>query len=393
MARGRRQAARERRRRAQRSAVAARTETVRSQAQPVGLVLPLPLPGRLPSAEVDTSLETPGRALGAVRELVELQHRAQLALSEQVALAHRHGANWVEIGEALGVTRQAARQRFGQRLAMMTAPGQTGSHRFPDCSPIDTALTSGAVLHTCGSPMTVATGTLTAMTTTALLGSLLDRVLYRYSDVDRLLGLSAGTARRWVDGYTRAGRSYDPVLRATRTGAEVVTWGEFVECRLLAEYRDADVSLQRLRPAVQRLRDEFGPYPLAHARPLLSVEGRELVREVQDELDISDEIHLVVVRDGQLLLSDGIERFRQRVVWQDDLATALVPQETAPSVRIDPEHAFGWPSIRNVRTDAIAEDYRAGLGAEEIASLYELPLASVEDAIRYELTARRPQAA
>jgi uncharacterized protein (DUF433 family) len=182
-------------------------------------------------------------------------------------------------------------------------------------------------------------------------------------------------------------------LRATRTGAEVVTWGEFVECRLLAEYRDADVSLQRLRPAVQRLRDEFGPYPLAHARPLLSVEGRELVREVQDELDISDEIHLVVVRDGQLLLSDGIERFRQRVVWQDDLATALVPQETAPSVRIDPEHAFGWPSIRNVRTDAIAEDYRAGLGAEEIASLYELPLASVEDAIRYELTARRPQAA
>lgn len=218
--------------------------------------------------------------------------------------------------------------------------------------------------------------------------SLLDRELYAFADVDRLLGLTPGTGRRWIDGYARGGRTYDPVLRERRTGRDVVTWGEFVECRLLAEYRDARVSLQRLRPAIQRLRQEYGAYPLAQARSLLSVEGRELVREVQDEAGLSDEIQLVIVRDGQLILSDGAERFSKRVQWAGDIATALVPQQTAPSVRIDPDHAFGQPAVRNVRTDAIAEDYRAGLGVEEIASLYELSPGAVQDAIRYELTAR-----
>jgi len=33
--------------------------------------------------------------------------------------------------------------------------------------------------------------------------SLLDRAIYSYADVDRLVGLPAGTARRWLNGYER----------------------------------------------------------------------------------------------------------------------------------------------------------------------------------------------
>lgn len=110
--------------------------------------------------------------------------------------------------------------------------------------------------------------------------SILDLPIYSFADVDRLVGLSAGTARRWIDGYERAGVAYPPVLRPEPTGDEDVTWGEMVEARLLAEFRHRRVSLQRLRPAVQRLREEFGPYPLAMARPLLDLTGRELVRRV-----------------------------------------------------------------------------------------------------------------
>jgi hypothetical protein len=42
--------------------------------------------------------------------------------------------------------------------------------------------------------------------------------------------------------------------------------------------------MHRLRPALVRLREEFGEYPLAHARPFLDVEGRKLVRHVQREV-------------------------------------------------------------------------------------------------------------
>lgn len=43
------------------------------------------------------------------------------------------------------------------------------------------------------------------------------------SRVDQLLALNAGTAPRWIDGYTRGGRAYPPVIRSRRTGDELVT--------------------------------------------------------------------------------------------------------------------------------------------------------------------------
>lgn len=41
----------------------------------------------------------------------------------------------------------------------------------------------------------------------AIASSLLDRAIYSYADVDRLVGLHAGTARRWLEGYERLARS------------------------------------------------------------------------------------------------------------------------------------------------------------------------------------------
>lgn len=133
---------------------------------------------------------------------------------------------------------------------------------------------------------------------------LLGREIYSFSDVDRLIGLSPGTGRRWIDGYRRGGRSYDPILRSQSTGSDRVTWGEMVESRLVAQFRDQSVSLQRLRPAIERLRYEFGEYPLAMARPLLDVAGRELVMKVQTDLALDRSLQLVVVRDGQLVLTE-----------------------------------------------------------------------------------------
>ncbi len=145
--------------------------------------------------------------------------------------------------------------------------------------------------------------------------SLLERAIYSYADVDRLVGLRAGTAKRWLEGYTRLGQFYDPVLRPEPAGCDSVTWGEMVEARLLAEFRDMDVPVQRMRPAIVKLREEFGRYPLAHARPFLDVDGRELVKVVQEQVGLERRLQLVVVRDGQYLLTDAAERFRSTVEY------------------------------------------------------------------------------
>jgi uncharacterized protein (DUF433 family) len=217
--------------------------------------------------------------------------------------------------------------------------------------------------------------------------SLLERAIYSYADVDRLVGLYSGTARRWLEGYERTGRFYDPLLRPEPHGGDAVTWGEMVEARLLAEFRSRDVPVQRLRPAIVQLRKEFGPYPLAHARPLLDEEGRELVRVVQEQVGLELSLQLVVVRNGQLVLAETAERFRSAVEYDGDVAGRLKPDVRTPDVVMDPQRAFGQPAIRNVRTESLAEDYRAGTSREELAELYDLTTEQVDEAIRFELIA------
>ena len=90
--------------------------------------------------------------------------------------------------------------------------------------------------------------------------TLLDRDVYSMNQVDRLLDLSSGTATRWIDGYSRRDRRYEPLVRVASTGSELVTWGEFVEARLISEYRRQGVSVFRMR-----LGDHGPPRAVRHA--------------------------------------------------------------------------------------------------------------------------------
>lgn len=222
--------------------------------------------------------------------------------------------------------------------------------------------------------------------------SLLDRRVYGLSDVDRLLALPSGTARRWIDGYDRGGVHYPPVVRPERTRDEEVTWGEFVETRLLAEFRTRGASMHRLRPAVVRLREEFGRYPLAHARPFLDVDGRELVRHVQQEVGIAGHEMLVVVRSGQAMLSAPVKSFVDDLQYVGDTdreANAVVPVQFGGLVTLDPLHQYGRPVVRAVPTEVVAEQFRAGESTETIANLFDLTVAQVEQALRFELSLAR----
>jgi uncharacterized protein (DUF433 family) len=223
---------------------------------------------------------------------------------------------------------------------------------------------------------------------------LLSRPVYGVGQVDRILGLRSGTARRWIDGYRRGGKEYPPVIREQPTGEDIVTWGEFVETRLLSQYRDAGVPLVRMRPAVDVLRQELQtPYPLASARTWLDVHGRDLVRRVQEEVHLDRPLALVIVRTGQQVIewSPPADAFRRSVEWttpqnqRDAEPRLLHPAEDLRDVVIDPLRGFGEPVVRNVRTEIIGELFRAGDSTAAIAELYELPPRTVDEALRYEL--------
>ncbi len=220
----------------------------------------------------------------------------------------------------------------------------------------------------------------------SMVTSLLDRRIYSMSDVDRLLVLPGGTARRWIDGHRRRERLYPPVLRTEQTGEETVTWGEFVETRLLVGYRRRGVSLQRLRPAIQLLRAELGPYPLAHAHPFLDVAGRELVRQIQEDVGLRRQGFFVIVPTGQqLMTTNPVNEFLDHVEFSEDrLVSALAPCGRENVVRIDPLRQTGRPVVRAVPTEIVAEQFRAGESTSEIAAAFDLHTSYIESALRFE---------
>lgn len=214
---------------------------------------------------------------------------------------------------------------------------------------------------------------------------LLDRPTYDFIATDRLLGLPGGTAKRWIDGYVRSGHSYAPVVRESPTGSETVTWGEFVETRFLAMYRERSVPMIKMRPAVDRLRELLNvKYPLAHSQPYIG--NGELVLSMQEEIHLESSLRLWVVRSGQLMLSDPAQKFHDTVEFErvEGIVQRIWP--TADRlVEINPLKQFGSPVVRAVPTDVIAELVRAGDSLEMIGNSYELAPELVEAALRFEL--------
>lgn len=216
---------------------------------------------------------------------------------------------------------------------------------------------------------------------------LVDRPMYGFTQVDQLLGLRAGTAARWINGYTRQDRDYQPIVRQFRTDADFATWGEFVECRFLAEYREAGVPVLHLRPVVARLREQLQTrYPLATASLWTRPEGREIVARIQAEESLPRALYVVRTDDALLPLdwTPNAQRFQDSVVWSDDEPTKVWADGPEHIVAFDPDRAFGQPAIRGVPTAVLAELVRAGDPVEMVADLYELREDQVRAAFAYE---------
>ncbi|CNV72880.1 Uncharacterised protein [Mycobacterium tuberculosis] len=189
--------------------------------------------------------------------------------------------------------------------------------------------------------------------------SMLDREVYVYAEVDKLIGLPAGTAKRWINGYERGGKDHPPILRVTPGATPWVTWGEFVETRMLAEYRDRrKVPIVRQRAAIEELRARFNlRYPLAHLRPFLSTHERDLTMG-GEEIGLPDAE--VTIRTGQALLGDARWLASIATPGRDEVGEAVIvelPVDKAfPEIVINPSRYSGQPTF--VGASCVAGDDR-----------------------------------
>ena len=218
----------------------------------------------------------------------------------------------------------------------------------------------------------------------------LDRELYPVGEAARLLRVPPSTLRWWLEGRVVRAKQYPPVIREEASGSGLVTWGEFVEAGYLKEYRSRNVPLPELRRFIDELRRELHVrYPLAHLQPFVSAH-RRLVLEAQRIAGVPPEFGLVLeVTSGQLLLGRAAESFIEHVEFSEDgehSAVRVFPAGKTSPVVIDPRRSFGAPSIRGIRTDALAELIGAGEPPEGVAQDFDLPVELVKAAVAYEWT-------
>lgn len=197
-----------------------------------------------------------------------------------------------------------------------------------------------------------------------------DLLRYSLSEAARFLRVHPSTLRWWLEGGKRGGKVYPPVLREEPTGSPELTWYEFIEAGWLREYR-RHINLRRLRPLVSALREEFQVLnPLATIQPFVGP-GRTLVRNLQNQLDIPEELWMVI-GSGQLALTKESDAFFKRVRFHGPTGAAemyiVMPAEEP--VILDPRKSFGVPTVNGIRSETLSELALAGDPYDMIIDIY-----------------------
>ncbi|MFP3466720.1 DUF433 domain-containing protein [Leifsonia sp. SIMBA_070] len=193
--------------------------------------------------------------------------------------------------------------------------------------------------------------------------------LYSQRDVAQILGASPSTVQRWLMGYGTGGDHREPLVSGVDAGkGYTVPFLGLAEAFVLNAFRKAGLPMQRIRPAVDALKREFGlEYVLASNR--LAHDGAEILLRSEDEHDR----RLVVVRDGQAVFNEVVEDYLKNIDFTVGYASKLhLPQYRGLDVTVQPVINGGRPTLerRGIALADVLGRVRAGESPRAVADDY-----------------------
>ena len=210
--------------------------------------------------------------------------------------------------------------------------------------------------------------------------------LYTLRETAQIINMPANTLHTWARGYRYKGvdghqHDVDALVTTTRAGrGPVVPFVGLSEAYVLNAFRTAGLPMQRIRPAVTRLVDEFG-LQTALASEQLKTDGAEVLWQFGQETDDPElRDRLVVVRNGQMVFSEVVARYLRTITYRDGRVAVIQLPQFTPKVVVDPRRNFGRPTIaaRGIRVDDVRARLAAGEPAPQVAADYRLDLTAVE---------------
>ena len=210
--------------------------------------------------------------------------------------------------------------------------------------------------------------------------------LYTLQEAERLTGAQAREVSRWLYGYTFKGGVGAPLWTTQLAGLDekVIGFRDLMELRVVKAFRNHNVPLRVIRAAIDGAKAMFGTeYPFTAHRFLIdgkSIFSKALQEHGDAEMPDLAKRHLVFERIVRPALYAGIE------FADHGLATRWFPLKRSKAIVLDPEIAFGKPVLTDygVRTEIVAEAFKVEKNKRTVSSMFDIPVAAVEVAIRYE---------
>lgn len=196
------------------------------------------------------------------------------------------------------------------------------------------------------------------------------------------------TFETWVRGYLRRPRGRKPthgeaLLTSVPGHGLTIPFVGLAEGMVLAAFRETGLPLQRIRPALDRLRVE---HELEHAlaSDRLYNDGAQVLYDYAREQGDKQLRLLTVVVSGQRVFYEVIERYLTRITYAGGWAARLVLPITDEAIlEVDPVRAFGQPLFVHggARLTDVRNRIDAGEDESAVARDYGVPLKDVRAAL------------
>lgn len=216
--------------------------------------------------------------------------------------------------------------------------------------------------------------------------------LYTFQEASKLTNASPQELRRWLNGYEhKTSNSEQRIKNAplwetelAKSEIEGISFHDLLEVRFVQAFRKHGVSLQTIRVASKHAKELFAhPYPFTCKR--FQTDGRSIFATALEE---SGETELLDLAKRQFAFTKIIEPSLYRGIefGNDELASHWYPLPRSKAVVLDPTIAFGKPIVTNgsVRTSTLYDAFKAEKNKQYVAKLYEVPVSSIDAAIRFE---------
>jgi len=219
--------------------------------------------------------------------------------------------------------------------------------------------------------------------------------LYSSAEAARHLDVPPSTFRSWAHGYRKQPKDRpavvgEPIVTTLPVDAGVsIPFVGLAEGYVLAAIRRAGVPLQRIRPALDRLRDELGIEHVLASRKLYT-DGAEVLYDYAEHAGDTPEARsareLVVVRNDQRVFNEIVDSYLTRIDFYDDQWARVIhlPKYGPTDVVVDQQRGFGAPIFANggVRLETVLAAFKRGSGIDELTNEYGVPEADLLNVLR-----------